>query len=735
MNSISSSPWECAGLQHHHANQLSTCTWCAKWLKPWMAFLSPSVEFSNRMPVHPPQKLGSLFLVTLFSMVVSSWLGLEEVFFSPGDQRVKEGEEASFHCISGESSSPAMIIWIKDGSLVTSGIQTQGEYGGGWQKKTSGTLRLVNVSLADDGIYICQTINLLLNISRRSRPAKLTVLAAPLVTLWPRALTVALGDRASLQCEASGEPPPSISWLKKGLSKQTGAKLISGWRNATLIIESTRSYDQGVYMCDASNALGHSQATVTLTVTVSPVIVSELVKVTRELGESAVLPCVAVGVLPIHYTWTRDRDARNPVVNFEGKHVDEDGSLHFPSVQESDAGEYFCMAENRAGRQRRRSLLLVTGCSSSSHCGTTSKPRHKMTATSPSTAPAQDSPTQIHPLMLPSPPFHDLLMELSPSFGDQMDNVPSSEAYTDASLSQTTESPLVQLQSSLQRPSSFRKHPPTPEPFAVQGLNVSIPERASEAGDEQGRNTLQSPEPGNNTRYNVTPEPPLWLPILEKHDVPIVKNQPIATGRSAQRKLGVPMRHTERQATGRPYENRGFEDDECTDIAEYNAHLSDTLARPPGLSLVTVQMEPTSEEPHSVTVETYPEPLIDTKVDDGEVQKEEQKSSTPATPSSFQLSEEECPRTAADNRSLCRESFPSLSSSPRYPDTGLQSSLTLRGAEALAAPIRHSLSVSHGGTPVSISHHVSVGRASVAVNIHFYPAVDPSTLDNEQENG
>lgn len=51
----------------------------------------------------------------------------------------------------------------------------QGEYGGGNQRKTSGTLHLLNVTVEDDGVYTCVTHNSLLNISKRSKPARLTV--------------------------------------------------------------------------------------------------------------------------------------------------------------------------------------------------------------------------------------------------------------------------------------------------------------------------------------------------------------------------------------------------------------------------------------------------------------------------------------------------------------------------------------------------------------------------------
>lgn len=51
--------------------------------------------------------------------------GLENVFFSPQDQTVREGEGVFFQCVSGESSPPASITWLKDGTLVTRGRQIQ----------------------------------------------------------------------------------------------------------------------------------------------------------------------------------------------------------------------------------------------------------------------------------------------------------------------------------------------------------------------------------------------------------------------------------------------------------------------------------------------------------------------------------------------------------------------------------------------------------------------------------
>lgn len=58
----------------------------------------------------------------LFTLCVA---GLEDVFFSPHDQTVREGEGVFFQCVSGESSPPASITWLKDGTLVKRGRPIQ----------------------------------------------------------------------------------------------------------------------------------------------------------------------------------------------------------------------------------------------------------------------------------------------------------------------------------------------------------------------------------------------------------------------------------------------------------------------------------------------------------------------------------------------------------------------------------------------------------------------------------
>ncbi|KAK1892899.1 Hemicentin-1 [Dissostichus eleginoides] len=958
-------------------------------------FLMPLREICSRMQICVsiwtlPQMTSHLCLLILSSFAVSSELGLEDVFFSPQVQTVREGEGVFFQCVSGESSPPARITWLKDGTLVTKGRHIQGEYGGGNQKKTSGTLHLFNVTLEDEGLYICVTHNPLLNISKKSKPAQLTVqgvprrlqfihgpdsitvvmgtevsmhcavrgfpvpmvhwfkdgcllsncsssfslqnngqlltfsnvtrehegsyhcevsnhketiksqpaflltadmewsfvqqpvnqtvkrgenvtvtcrppysrpaaqvawfknsqllspkghqtmlpsgdlffysvqeddsgsyfcrasnihlqrfltsrratlsvLAPPSVKLHPQVLTVPVGARVVLECEVSGHPPPSISWVKRGHSKQTGGKIVFGLRNATLYINSARSYDEGAYVCEASNTLGHSSNTAMLKVAVSPIIVTFVDRVSCRIGGAVDLPCMAVGLQPIKYSWTQGRaETYSAISPTEDRLIDEDGTLHISNVQYSDVGEYFCTAENRAGRHQRRSILAVTAehrpadrgkqtrlvlsastktskdlpVSQSSdsmaeqHLGTTHNPHVQAQQHEASCSlPHCDATTNRAPT---SPPLlKGAVAELkmpSRSLGWFLQHNPN----------HPTTSPTQSLVTQMQPPMLL----PPPHPnFQSVNMSDQVQLNTSQQGDpvqstKSGnnseltewlkRNTSQSPMTSNDPR--VTQQSPSWLPVLEKHDIPIVvgvgvslafifitvtfyavvqKNEAAPTVRAAQRNLGIPIRHTECRAEGRSYENRAFEDDDCVTVIEQSPNTSDTRALPPGLSLVTVKMEPTFEDlqedtqpaldDYSVTVETYPEPILDTKIDPS---LEEEKRSSLSQPSIQLQCAEDWTSSRGDNRcSPCHNvlpppsSLPSHSPSPSPPSRhqeGLRSSLTLQSAEAGGAPIHHSLSISHGNHPLLLSHQVSLGLTTVAVDVHFYPAATAS---------
>ncbi|XP_061586257.1 uncharacterized protein LOC133451307 [Cololabis saira] len=266
----------------------------------------------------------------------------------------------------------------------------------------------------------------------------------------------------------------------------------------------------------------------------------------------------------------------------------------------------------------------------------------------------------------------------------------------------------------------------------------------------------------------VTQEFSSWLPVLEKHDIPIVvgvgvslafifitvtfysvvqKNEPVPTSRAAQRNLGVPIRHVERRAAGHTYENRAFEDDDCVAVIEQSPNTSDIRAQPTGTSLVTVEVEPAFEElqefrqpalqNNAVTVETHPEPMVDTKIDSS--LEDEKGCSLSQTSTLLQSTEDWTSTTRGDNQDAPPppSSLPSRFPSPSPPskrEEALHSSLTLQSGELCTAPIHHSLSISHGTPPLLLTHHISLGLTTVAVDVQFHPAATASVAVGTSTN-
>ncbi|XP_023814100.2 uncharacterized protein LOC105354687 [Oryzias latipes] len=836
----------------------------------------------------------------------------------PTNMTVKRGENLTLSCSPPHSRPEARVTWFRNDQLL---FPT-----GHITALPNGDLFFLRVQESDSGSYFCRASNIHLQRFITSTRAAVTVLTPPTVKLHPQVLTVAAGAQAVLECEVSGRPSPSISWVKRGHSKQTGGRVVLGRRTASLHIQSARRYDEAEYLCEASNMLGKSYSAALLRVAVSPIIVTHTDQVVCRTGTVAILPCRAVGEQPITYRWTKDRAGiRSSIPITEDKYISADGDLHISRVQYSDAGHYYCVAENTAGRHQRRTVLAVTGSGSNNMTTSLTSPRKAVAElimppetlevlqqhlNQQATNPTQVLVTQIQPPMLPPPPhpyfqsaelhtpqtrgtvsasvtsevldstvfvegqtstsvdapkrqkvLQELFLRSYPDssnmsdefFGPNFDSLNPTSAQSsvtqtwirpsgpDTELSskpaapqlvtnwsfshflQTTQAPLPSSSSLTLPQQSFTinvlpkfhlelstlpsfirptvsnvEHGSSPEPRpqrppsapknqvstprddkVLYQTNRSFPLNETEkpltdkelTDSRSRRNTSQSSVTINDPKG--TQQSPSWLPVLEKHDIPVVvgvgvslafifitvtfysvvqKNEPAQMCRAAQRNLGIPIRHADCRSAGRTYENRAFEDDDCVAVIEQSPNTSDTRTRPPGPCLVTVQMEPTFQElsenalPASVTVETHPEPVTVTKVDS---LTEEEKGCSLSQPSIRLQSSEEWTSSRGDTPSLCQETLPPPSSSPSHSispppqsrrQEALHSSLTLQSAELSVAPIQHSLSVSHGSPPLLLSHHVSLGLTTVAVDVQFYPAatapvtVGASTQINSASN-
>ncbi|KAJ8414981.1 hypothetical protein AAFF_G00025040 [Aldrovandia affinis] len=242
------------------------------------------------------------------------------------------------------------------------------------------------------------------------------------------------------------------------------------------------------------------------------------------------------------------------------------------------------------------------------------------------------------------------------------------------------------------------------------------------------RNSSQHPMRKSSGTTRIKPQSTSWLPVLEKHDIPIVvgvgvslafifitmafyslvqKNEPAPTGRAAHRNLGIPHRRTGRPET-RTYENRAFEDDNMVAVIEQSPNTR-TQAPPSALSTVTMVTESPktlavqSQHPQDQTAiaETHPEPNKEPQdVDDW----------------------------GGGESGQCQDAYNAPPSSPlACREEGIHTFLMLQTTESSTTPVHHRVSMSHDSAPLLVSHSVSIGVTTVAVDVHFYPAASPFT--------
>ncbi|XP_051750752.1 uncharacterized protein LOC127513177 isoform X5 [Ctenopharyngodon idella] len=220
----------------------------------------------------------------------------------------------------------------------------------------------------------------------------------------------------------------------------------------------------------------------------------------------------------------------------------------------------------------------------------------------------------------------------------------------------------------------------------------------------------------------------------------VQKNDPTAvpTGRAALRGICGPCRHGERLVMERTYDNKAFEDDNLVAVIEQSPNTSETRALPTESSPSTLMMEPPSDEVQEgvqstqdlpVIVETHPEPReedqLETIFEEGKV--------SPSPHSDIQLQCMEDWRSREFEPCQDAPSPPPANPAPAQ-EEGLRSSLTLQTTDPSSTPVRHSINISHGLSPLLLSHCVSLGMTSVAVDVHFYPSAPGQQVNTRLEH-
>ncbi|KAG8187812.1 hypothetical protein JTE90_001187 [Oedothorax gibbosus] len=274
-------------------------------------------------------------------------------------EKLTEGQKTKVLCSVVDGLGPFKFHWYKNNQHVQSTshitIQNHDDY----------SVIFIN-SLETDhaGNYSCMVTS---SLGKDSFSAQLLVNVPPAITREPVDQTIEEGNFAALSCQATGVPPPTITWRKEQEVKDSfESDRVKSFSNGTLIISNLNKNDEGTYVCIIFNNIGQEiRKLVSLNVIV-PARFEEKFQVQNvRRGETSTLKCEAVGDKPLSITWTKDKAEIDFKKHTRLEKFDRDvekglsSELIIRTSDRKDGALYGCLAKNEYGSDERNVKLLV----------------------------------------------------------------------------------------------------------------------------------------------------------------------------------------------------------------------------------------------------------------------------------------------------------------------------------------------------------------------------------------
>ncbi|KAM4539063.1 immunoglobulin superfamily DCC subclass member 3-like [Odontesthes bonariensis] len=274
----------------------------------------------------------------------------------PVSMSVDEGGVARFQCqINGVPE--ARISWEKNRvPLNTSDSR--------YTLLPMGILQVTGVRQVDTGFFRCVATNIA--NTRYSHEATFNVTGGapktykePVILSGPQNLTITVHQTAILECIATGNPRPIVSWSRLD-GRSIGVEGIQVLGTGNLMISDVSLQHSGVYVCAANRPGTRMRRTALgrLVVQAPPEFVQWPQSVSRPAGGSAVFTCVAQGVPDPHLIWLKNGKVLMPGQNV--KLTNNNSTLALTRISTEDEAIYQCIAENSAGTNQASARLAVS---------------------------------------------------------------------------------------------------------------------------------------------------------------------------------------------------------------------------------------------------------------------------------------------------------------------------------------------------------------------------------------
>ncbi|CAH1240507.1 HSPG2 [Branchiostoma lanceolatum] len=256
------------------------------------------------------------------------------------------GQTVQLRCVVSGEPVPT-ITWGKHGGALAQNHQVLND-----------VLRIVRVSSADRGMYVC-TVDNMAGVSSASIMLEVESRDLPAVQIFPTAnMDLQIGQSTQLQCQAtSGRPAPTIVWSRAGNEEFTDRIDV---RDGILTIRDVTPAEQGAYVCTANNDIGSIQATANIRVQGYPrVTISPAGPVSVGLGDRLYLECVATGDPAPVVRWTRSGQPTTRA-RVEGGDTQNSAVLEIDRVSVEDSGVYTCESNNNIGISESSVQVIVS---------------------------------------------------------------------------------------------------------------------------------------------------------------------------------------------------------------------------------------------------------------------------------------------------------------------------------------------------------------------------------------
>ncbi|XP_034401301.1 immunoglobulin superfamily DCC subclass member 3 [Cyclopterus lumpus] len=273
----------------------------------------------------------------------------------PLSMSVDEGGVARFQCqINGVPE--ANITWERDRVALNT---TDNRY----TLLPMGILQVTGVRQVDAGVFRCVATNSA--NTRFSHEAMLNITGGaprtykePVILSGPQNLTITVHQTAILECIATGNPRPIVSWSRLD-GRSIGVEGIQVLGTGNLMISDVSLQHSGVYVCAANRPGTRMRRTALgrLVVQAPPEFLQWPQSVSKPAGGSAVFTCVAQGVPEPHLIWLKNGKVLMPGHNV--KLTNNNSTLALTRISSEDEAIYQCIAENSAGTNQASARLAV----------------------------------------------------------------------------------------------------------------------------------------------------------------------------------------------------------------------------------------------------------------------------------------------------------------------------------------------------------------------------------------